>query len=197
MADTPVLAAGKNDVKKAEGTPKAAVGELLYNGIQLPAEWPPRIQQRGNQMLPVPYLEHPPKVIPIDVGRQLFVDDFLIEKTDLQRQFHCPKRYEGNPILKPETPTELGEFAEKERDGNTKPAAAMISDGFCYDSTEQRFKLWYQAGWRDGTMERWNDDCRKHGRPALVAPRNRHREGKQSRDPQGAEAQPTRHQHIL
>jgi hypothetical protein len=25
----------------------------------------------------VPYLENPPAVIPIDVGRQLFVDDFL------------------------------------------------------------------------------------------------------------------------
>ena len=34
-----------------------------------------------------PYLVSPPAVIPIDVGRQLFVDDFLIEQTTLTRVF--------------------------------------------------------------------------------------------------------------
>jgi hypothetical protein len=28
----------------------------------------------------VPYLRHPPSVINVDVGRQLFVDDFLVEE---------------------------------------------------------------------------------------------------------------------
>ena len=144
----------------------SAAGELLYNGIRLPAAWPPRLQQPGNQVMPVPYLEHPPAVVPIDVGRQLFVDDFLIEKTELKRRFHYPQRYAGNPILKPETPTERGEFAERERDGNTKPVAAMISDGFCYDAQEQLFKLWYQAGWRDGTMLAVSKDGLHWTRPA-------------------------------
>lgn len=45
-------------------------------------------------------------MIPIDVGRQLFVDDFLIEKTDLKRKFHQPVKYRNNPILKPETNVE-------------------------------------------------------------------------------------------
>ena len=37
----------------------------------------------------VPYLKDPPKVIPIDIGRQLFVDDFLIAKmAGLKRTFH-------------------------------------------------------------------------------------------------------------
>ena len=35
-----------------------------------------------------PYLVDPPAVIPIDVGRQLFVDDFLIQSTSLTRRFH-------------------------------------------------------------------------------------------------------------
>jgi hypothetical protein len=35
-----------------------------------------------------PYLTSPPEVIPIDVGRQLFVDDFLIAETTLKRTFH-------------------------------------------------------------------------------------------------------------
>ena len=151
-------AAGAARVDKApaaKGTalsPQTADGELLYNGIRLPAQWPPRLQAVGNKVMPVPYLADRPAVVPIDVGRQLFVDDFLVANTDLKRQFHYPERYAGNPILKPETPTELGAFAEKERDGNTKPVAAMISDGFCYDPQAQTFKLWYQAGWRDGTM---------------------------------------------
>ena len=60
--------------------PPSAPGELLYNGIRLPAEWPPRLPQGIDTAEPAPYVVHPPKVIPVDVGRQLFVDDFLIEE---------------------------------------------------------------------------------------------------------------------
>ena len=63
----------------------------LYNGIQPPAEWPPRDVEPGGDPLPVPYLANPPRVIPIDVGRQLFVDDFLIEYTTLRRVYHAAK----------------------------------------------------------------------------------------------------------
>ncbi|MHC4690972.1 MAG: hypothetical protein ACYS5F_15300 [Planctomycetota bacterium] len=52
-------------------------GEILYNGIVLPDEWPPRTYEMTREPMPVPYLENPPEDIPIDVGRQLFVDDFL------------------------------------------------------------------------------------------------------------------------
>ena len=41
----------------------------------------------------VPYLKQPPKTIPIDVGRQLFVDDFLIESTDMKRVFHQAEKF--------------------------------------------------------------------------------------------------------
>lgn len=84
-------------------------GELLYNGIRLPHDWPPRddVKAASREVPPVPYLNAPPAVIPIDVGRQLFVDDFLIEKTTLHRTFHHAEKYEGNPILKPETPEEI------------------------------------------------------------------------------------------
>ena len=81
-------------------------GELLYNGIRLPAEWPPRIDALTREPMRVPYLESPPSVIPIDVGRQLFVDDFLVETTTLKRTHHRPVFYEGNPILRPEKPWE-------------------------------------------------------------------------------------------
>ena len=61
--------------------------ERLYNNIILPEAWPPRYQETTlDRPLPVPYLDHKPDVIDISVGRQLFVDDFLIADTDLQRE---------------------------------------------------------------------------------------------------------------
>ncbi|MEP0842322.1 MAG: hypothetical protein HRF43_06385, partial [Phycisphaerae bacterium] len=69
----------------------ATAGPPLYNGIVLPDEWPPRIEKLTREPMAVPYLQNRPEVVPIDVGRQLFVDDFLIEKTDLRRTFHRPR----------------------------------------------------------------------------------------------------------
>src|SRR5690606_13646122 len=62
---------------------------VLYNGIRLPDIWPPQTQDPlDTSPMRVPYLENPPEIIPIDVGRQLFVDDFLIETSTLERVFH-------------------------------------------------------------------------------------------------------------
>ena len=92
--------------------------------------------------MPVPYLESPPNVAPINVGRQLFVDDFLIESTTLTRRFHRPQKSEHNLVLRPET--------EAEMDGGECPTAAPFNDGVWYDPADGRFKLWYHAGWFDG-----------------------------------------------
>jgi hypothetical protein len=89
--------------------------------------------------MPVPYLEHPPKVIPIDVGRQLLVDDFLIETTDLKRTFYKAQKYEGNPVLFPQTELELN------RPRNA--IACPKSGGVWWDSAQQVFRMWYEAGW--------------------------------------------------
>ena len=114
-------------------------GERLYNGIVLPEVWPPNNNYpKDTAPLPVPYLESRPDVVPIDVGRQLFVDDFLIESTSLKRTYHRPKKYKGNPILKCETEVEQGR-------GNN--AEAMCKGGLWWDPTEQIFKMWYDAGW--------------------------------------------------
>jgi predicted neuraminidase len=81
---------------------------ILDNGIKLPFQWPPRrLDPASDEPRPVPYLKNPPKAIPIDVGRQGFVDDFLIEGTTLQRTFHTAKKHEANPVFKPETKHEL------------------------------------------------------------------------------------------
>ena len=125
-------------------------GEVIYNGITLPAVWPPRtIDKQGSGEMPVPYLDSKPEVININTGRQLFVDDFLIESTTLTRTWHKAKKYSGNPVMYPETEQELG------RDlGNGMTYASMaapFSGGVWYDSTDGLFKMWYCAGWFDGT----------------------------------------------
>lgn len=138
----------------------AADGELLYNGIRLPEEWPPRELDSASREVPVmPYLQTPPDRIPIDVGRQLFVDDFLIASTDLKRVFHQPVKYENNPVLRPETAWEKGTTGQA--------TAAPFSDGCFYDPADHLFKLWYMAGWYDGTALATSKDGIHWKRPEL------------------------------
>jgi hypothetical protein len=126
-------------------------GELLYNGIQLPEIWPPdNIDITDTSPIPIPYLKSPPAVIPIDLGRQLFVDDFLIEKNTLSRTFHKPEKYENNPVLRPETPIELG-LVEPDgysrRWGHGNAGAVPKSGGCWWDPEERVFKMWYETSW--------------------------------------------------
>ncbi len=114
--------------------------ELLYNGILLPKGWPPNdIDPEDMNPMPVPYLQNRPDVVPIDLGRQLFVDDFLIEKTDLTRTYHLAEKYEGNPILKPETPLEINQPRNS--------IACPKDGGVWWDWRQKMFKMWYEAGW--------------------------------------------------
>ena len=137
-----------------------ARGERLYNGIVLPPMWPPRtINPRDTRPMAVPYLEHPPAVIPIDVGRQLFVDDFLIATSTLTRVFHLPKKYDGNPILKPETPLEI--------QAGKNSAAVPKSGGVWWDPVEKIFKMWYEAGWIHTICYATSRDGLHWERPAL------------------------------
>ncbi len=155
---------GLNSINASGFVPDRAAeqeyGERLYNGIQLPEIWPPRNYEPDSyNPMPVPYLNSPPKVIPIDVGRQLFVDDFLIEYTDLNRKFHQPVKHENNPLLKPETEVEMNQ--------GICPNAAPFSDGCFYDPQDNLYKLWYQAGWFDGTALAISKDGIHWGRPDL------------------------------
>lgn len=111
----------------------------LPNGITLPDEWPPRMADDGiRREMPLPYIEHKPDVIPVNLGRQLFVDDFLIAETDLERVCHQADFYAGNPVLAPDQPWETT--------FEGAPYAAPFSDGIWYDEAEGKFKMWYLAG---------------------------------------------------
>jgi hypothetical protein len=85
-----------------------------------------------------PYLESPPRVIPIDVGRQLLVDDFLFAETSLLRTFHQPAWHPATPVLKSER--------EWERQGDRNiHFAAPFSDGVWHDPQDRVLKMWYMG----------------------------------------------------
>ncbi|MFN7936427.1 MAG: peptidyl-alpha-hydroxyglycine alpha-amidating lyase family protein [Bryobacteraceae bacterium] len=122
----------------------AWAGEVLPNGIVLPDQWPPRTEDpKSRKPMSVPYLNAPPAVIPIDVGRQLFVDDFLIENSTLERRYHQARKHEGNPILKATTELELH--------NGFRPGACPHSGGAWYDHREGLYKMWYMTGWYGGS----------------------------------------------
>jgi len=117
-------------------TTVAGGGETLPNGIILPDPWPPRrlAELTREPLATPPYLVSPPAVIPIDVGRQLFVDDFLVENTTLTRTHHLAQYHPANPVLKPDKPWEG-------KGGRAR--AGVFSDGVWYDPADKLFKCWY------------------------------------------------------
>ncbi|MDP0495727.1 MAG: glycosyl hydrolase family 32 [Verrucomicrobiota bacterium JB024] len=169
-------------IKSDETLDNHVSGEVLYNGIVLPQEWPPRNLTISPELaphelnvaygvddpheisaprapLPVPYLAAPPSVISIDVGRQLFVDDFLIEQTDLGRCFHKAVKCPDNPIFYAETPLEkpIGRLA----------GAAPKSGGLWWDPRSLEFKLWYESGWCEALAYATSPDGLHWNRPCI------------------------------
>jgi hypothetical protein len=102
--------------------------DILYNGIVLPSDWPPKVAWediKARKPIPEPpYLKQPPEVIPIDVGRQLFVDDFLIHETTLRRTYHQAEYHPSNPVFTGGMP---------------------FSGGVFWDPQDQRIKMWYHG----------------------------------------------------
>ncbi len=142
--------------------------KVLYNGIVLPDEWPPKkieenLPEKAEKGLiepqDVPYLKNPPEVIKIDVGRQLFVDDFLIDSTTLERAFGKPEIHPSSPVLIPLT--------QEEMDNGNCPMAAPFNDGCWYDSKDKLFKMWYMAGWFHNTALVISHDGLHWERPIL------------------------------
>jgi hypothetical protein len=122
----------------------AAEGEVLYNGIRLPSPWPPKIADVPKEPAVPAYLTSPPAVIPIDVGRQLFVDDFLVGETNLKRTHHLPTYYSKNPVL---------------------TGGMVFSDGVWYDPKDKIFKMWYHT--KGGTAYATSKDGLSWDKPDL------------------------------
>jgi hypothetical protein len=83
--------------------PVLDAAEVLYNGIVLPETWPPKVQwediKARKPIAEPPYLVHPSAVIPINVGRQLFVDGLLVAQTTLKRAYHPAACHSANPVF--------------------------------------------------------------------------------------------------
>jgi hypothetical protein len=109
--------------------------EELYNGICLPAEWPPRTNFSWQPVEPW-YLENPPQMIDVSLGRQLFVDSFLEASTNATRRYHSGTYHPDNPRIKPAAP------------GLT---AFPFSGGVWWEEDMQQYKLFYSCGGYEDT----------------------------------------------
>lgn len=157
------------DPASALRSPSSTDMETLYNGITLEKDPHDRSDMSSyrDYPLPVPYLDNPPAVIPVDVGRQLFVDDFLIAETTMARTWHRAQKDPRGPVLKPETDLEKGKLSCRAHP--TEAMAAPFSGGVWYDGTDGLFKCWYCAGWFDGTGYAYSKDGYDWIRPNLKA----------------------------
>jgi hypothetical protein len=131
---------------------QARIGrETLFNGIVLPSPWPPRRSELADIPARPSYLSAPPPVIDIDVGRQLFIDDFLVQESGLHRTFHRATYYEGNPVLVPEGEIEQQDPHAALTRQTPSPTAMPFSDGVFFDPGDRLFKMWYMAGYQQFT----------------------------------------------
>ena len=89
--------------------------------------------------MPVPYLVSPPGVIDLAPGRQLFVDDYLLESNGFTRAYHAPVKHPGNPVFCPVSP--------EERAAAFPPCAVAKCGGVWYDDADSLFKMWYMSGY--------------------------------------------------
>jgi len=97
--------------------------------------------------------------IDIDVGRQLFVDDHLVETTTLARVWHRPVKFAGNPVMTPETPWEVN------AGGNA--TVRPHGGGMWWDAEEGVFKLWYEGGFLHTVCYATSKDGLRWERPKL------------------------------
>jgi hypothetical protein len=148
------LALGASQDARSRNTKR----EVLYNGIELPAAWPPRMGEPPREPITPPYLKSPPAFIPIDFGRQLLIDDFLIEHATLARTFHRPRPHARSPVLRPEKAWERGRGAGM---------AMVFSDGVWYDAEDRLFKMWYLGGAGSSVCHARSEDGIHWTRPEL------------------------------
>lgn len=145
-------------------TDAPASPDALWNGIVIPDSWSFTVDPNEGDPVTPPYLipseagGYAPDTVNIDVGRQLFVDDFLIGSTTLTRTWHQAELL-NEPVFRAETEWEL-----------TEPAsAAMVSGGLWYDMDEKLYKMWYEAGFNNCLAYATSKDGIHWERPALNA----------------------------
>lgn len=71
-------------------------------------------------------------------GRILVANHSFSKQEGVERVFHTPAYYAGNPVLKADQKWELSATGD--------PYAAPFSGGVWYDEVESKYKMWYSAG---------------------------------------------------
>ena len=133
-----VLPTAASEIDKTQLETVTLDENATYNGMVLPANWKTHKNFNYGNAPSIPYLKskadggYHPDVINIDVGRQLFVDNFLIDSTTLTQTYH-------NAEIQ-EEPVFIGDAAHE------FTTAVMISGGMWYDMEESIYKMWYSAG---------------------------------------------------
>lgn len=84
--------------------------------------------------------------IDISTGRQLFVDDWLVDGTQgIVRVYNHPTKAFDAPVMWPET--DLEREVDPSRPYRFAPVAGATSGGLWWDPVKKVFRLWYEAGW--------------------------------------------------
>src|SRR5262245_29990081 len=80
---------------------------------------------------PTPQVQRQPRPIALEAGRQLFVDDYLIDRMEsVFRSVGAPAKERTNPIFKPEMPWE---------------GRRILYSDVLFDPGEKVYKLWYSV----------------------------------------------------
>lgn len=139
-------------------------GATSYNGIIIPHRWPPTNAYQSNKIMSLPYLAVPPPVINISTGRQLFVDDFLIDSvSNLTRVYHQAIPHTNNPVM----------VADKEWEkGLGSRLAIPANGGLWWDTTNYHFKMFYRAGPSNGLAMAISTNLTNWSKPLLHGPKS-------------------------
>ena len=121
-----------------------------------PPVWPPECRPVRRRARIRVQVTAPPSVIEIDSGRQLFVDDYLIEATTLTRVCRTAV-VRPRPVVAPDQPWE----------GGDNPTATVFSDGVVWDPRDRAFKMWYMAGYAGATCYATSPDGVSWAKPHL------------------------------
>lgn len=78
--------------------------------------------------------------------RTLFVDDHLIESTNLTRTFHRAAGHPANPVFGVQSEVERAGLRYRDASGCSPPMACTFDDGVFFDASDGLFKMWYAAG---------------------------------------------------
>ena len=139
-------------------------GSTSYNGVIIPDVWPPTNGYRPQEIMNLPYLTAVPTVINISTGRQLFVDDFLIDTlSNVTRVYHQPVKYTNNPVLIADQDWEKGAGSR---------LAIPANGGVWWDTTNYHFKMFYRAGPSNGLAMAISTNHTNWSKPLLRGPKS-------------------------